>query len=244
MEAINMVIIIGSEETGGKILRLLSKANLKLNLKERDYLQELTEADLILESSLEDFESRKDILRRCGEKASPNAILATTSPKGITELAAATRRPQNFLGLNFVFNPFQEEKCLVQIVRGLETSEEIIGSCQNLAEKVGAETVVVEDSPGLILDRVMASVINEAANMYAAKIATVEDIDRITKLCLNWPMGPFEFADAIGIDKVLATLETLSQEIGPQFMPCRLIKQMVAIGKLGRKTGKGFYTYS
>ena len=242
MEGINKIVIIGAGERVTKIGELFSKAGLKVVLGKESYSEELDDADLILEALIGDIKPRKEVLYKSGEKTPPDAILATTAPWGITEIAAATRRPERVIGLNFTFNPFQE-KCLVQMVKGLETSEETIEVCRNLAEKVGTVAVVVEDSPGLILDHVIASVINEAATMYVTKVATIEDIDRITKLCLNWPMGPFEFADVIGIDNVLVTLEVLSRQEGAQFLPCRLLRQMVASGRLGKKTRKGFYTY-
>jgi 3-hydroxybutyryl-CoA dehydrogenase len=241
MEGINKVVILGAEE-GTKIASLLSKSGLKVILSEEVYPKELADTDLVLEA-LPGLELKKEVLRKCDESAPLNAILATTASWGITKIAAVTKRPERVIGLNFTFNPFQES-CLAQIVRGLETSEETVEACRSLVEKTGAVPVAVEDSPGLILDRVMASVINEAAIMYATKVATIEDIDRTTKSCLNWPMGPFEFADTIGIDNVLTTLEVLSQEEGPQFLPCRLLRQMVAIGRLGKKTGRGFYAYS
>lgn len=242
MEGIDRLVIIGADEIGAKIERLFLKAGLKVSLKKEDCLQELADADVFLEALSGDVEPRKEVLRKCDESASPNAILATTASWGITEIAMASRRPERVVGVNFTFNPSQEG-CLVQIVKGLETSEKSLQTCRRLAEETGAVVVVVEDSPGLILDRVMAAMINEAATMHVTKAAMIDDIDRVTKSCLNWPMGPFEFADTIGIDKVLATLEILSQQEGPQFLPSRLLRQMVAAGQLGKKTGKGFYTY-
>ena len=245
MEKISKIIILGSGEVAGKMRGLFSKAGLEVVMSspKEDYVKELVDADLVLDALPGDMESKKEVLRKCGEKAPAKAILATTASSGITELAAATKRPQKTIGLHFTFNP-TEGKCLVEIIKQLETSEEIIQACKSLAEKVGATAVEVEDSPGLILDRAMASVINEAATMYASKIATVEDIDKVTRLCLNWPMGPFEFADTIGIDKVVATLESLSRQKGPQYLPCRVLTQMVALGRLGKKTGKGFYQHT
>jgi len=244
MEGINKVVILGGGETGKRIRDLFFKAGLKVVMPdlETDYLKELADADIVLEALRGDVESRKETLRRCDEKAPPKTIFATAASWGITEMAAATKRPEKTLGLNFTFN-LVEGKCLVQIVKQLETSEETVQACKSLIEKVGATAVEVEDSPGFILDRVMASMINEAATMYASRIATMEDMDKVAKLCLNWPMGPFEFADTIGIDNVVATLETLSQQKGSQYIPCRLLRQMVALGRLGKKTGKGFYQY-
>ena len=236
---INNIVITGTGELAERIEKLFSKAG--LNVSRSNY--NFSNADMVIEVFPEDIETKKRAFHRGEKQAQEKAIFATTASFGVTEIAAATRRAQRLVGLNFTFNPFQE-KCLIQIVRGLETSEETIQSCRSLVEGIGATAVEVEDSPGLILDRVMASIVNEAATIYASRMATIEDIDRITKLCLNWPMGPFEFADTIGIDNVLTTLEVLSQRKGPQFLPCRLLEQMVAMGQLGKKTGKGFYSYS
>jgi len=244
MEEINKVIILGGGELG-KIRDLFSQAGLKVVMLDltTDYAKELADADLVLEALPGDIESRKGALRKCDEKAPPKSILATTASSQITEMAATTKRAQKFIGLNFTANPF-ERKYLVQITRGLETSEETVQTCKGLVERIGATGVELEDSPGLILDRVIVTMINEAATIYMSKLASVEDIDKITKLCLNWPMGPFEFADTLGIDNVVATLEILSQQLGQQYLPCRLLRHMVAAGRLGKKTGRGFYTYS
>ncbi len=243
MSEINKVGIIGSGEIATRIEKILSKAGIKVILAKGGWTEKLAGADLIIEALLGDVEPRKAALSECDKEAPPNTILATTASWGITEIAAGTKRVDRVIGLNFTFNPV-EEKCLVQIAKTFETSEETAQTCKSLVEKTGARVVEVEDSPGLILDRVMASIINEAATMYASKIASIEDIDKAVKLCLNWAMGPFEFADAIGIDNVVATLEVLSQRKGPQYLPSRVLTQMVALGRLGKKTGKGFHTYS
>ncbi|MFC1981717.1 3-hydroxyacyl-CoA dehydrogenase family protein [Chloroflexota bacterium] len=242
MGGINKIGIIGANEIATKIEELLSKAGLEVVLEEKCYTEELSDADVIIEALPAGLQSRKEILRTCGEQTPSHVLLATTALGGITEIAAVAGRPDRTAGLNFTFNPF-EEKCLIQIVRGLETSAETIEACQSLADKTGATSIIVEDVSGLILERTMASVINEATTMYLAKVSTIEGIDNVTKLCLNWPMGPFEFADYIGIDNVLATLEAAAQD-GSQYLPCRLLRQMAVTGRLGRKTGKGFYTYS
>ncbi len=234
---VNKVVIVGTDEIGPKIRDLFSKAGLEVVLAKRGSVKELSDADMVVEVM-----PRKEALRKCEVRLSPTTILATTAPGGVTEIASVMTNRERVIGLNFIFNPL-EEKCLVQIVKGLETSEEVVKTCQSLVEKAGATAVTVDDVPGLIVNRTLASVINEAATMYLAKVATIEDIDKTCKLCLNWPMGPFEFADYIGIDKVLATLEAASQ-YGMQYLPCRLLRQMVAAGQLGKKTGKGFYTYS
>ena len=244
MEVISKIVILSDKEETGNIQNLFSRAGLKVIVLDAkgNYTKELADADLVLEDLSKDMKGKKKVLRECDKVAPPKTVLATTASSGITELASATRRAQRFAGLNFIFNP-SEEKCLAQITKGWQSSEETIQLCKALAEKVGAVAVELEESPGLILDRVLATVINEAAIMKTSKVASVEDIDKITKLCLNWPMGPFEFADTIGIDKVVATLEILSQELGQQYLPCRLLRQMVAAGQLGKETGKGFYSY-
>ena len=244
MEKISKIIILGKGEAEEKIRNLFSQAGLKVVMlaPKDDYVKELADADLVLDALSQDMESRKEALRKCDEKAPAKTVLATTASSGITELAAATKRPQKFIGLNFTSNPFKD-KYLVQLTKGLETSEETLRTCRELVEKTGTTSVELEDSPGLILNRVITTVINEAATMYMSKLASVEDIDKMTKLCLNWPMWPFEFADTLGIDNVVATLEVLSQQSGQQYLPCRLLRHMVAAGQLGKKTGKGFYTY-
>ncbi len=241
MKEINNVGIIGTGDTATKLEKLLSKAGIKVIL-EKGWTEKLSGADLIIEALPGDIEPRKEALSKCDKEAPPGTVLATTASWGITEIAGVTKRVDRVIGLNFTFNPV-EEKCLVQVVKTPATSAETVQTCKSLVAKTGAKAVEVEDSPGLILDRVMAAVINEAATMFASKVATIEDIDKAAKLCLNWRMGPFEFADTIGIDNVVATLETLSQRKGPQYIPSRILKQMVALGKLGKKTGKGFYQY-
>jgi len=243
MKEINKICVIGAEDMRGKIGELFSAVGLESIMLNEDYCGEIVDADMVLECSLNSIELRKEASREWDRKAPPNTILATTAAWGITEIAAASQRPERVIGLNFVFNPF-DEKYLVQIVKGLDTSDETIKACQVLLEKIGAQAIIVEDSPGFVVDRVLASVINEAVRMYTTGVASIEDIDRISKLCLNWPMGPFELVDTIGIDKILATLEILQQFEGSRFLPCRLLREMVAMKKIGKKTGKGFYTYS
>ena len=239
MKNMEKIVIAGVGKTATKIEELLSRAGLKIVLWDDE---EMANADIILECLPCGTESRKEAFNEWDKKAPPDALLATAASGGVTEIAAAMGRPERVVGLNFVFNPL-EEKCLVQIVKGLDTSDETVEACRSLIEKTGATAIVVADAPGLVLDHVMASVINEAAIMFATGVATIEDIDKITRLCLNWPMGPFEFADTIGLDNVLASLESLSQLEGPRFLPCRLIRDMVTMRKLGKKTGRGFYTY-
>ena len=244
MESMKKVVIIGGQ-TAASIGELLASAGVQVAILDslEDKADELARADIIIEAVDGDGEMRKEVILRCDEVIPPETILATTASSAITETASLTGRPGKFIGLNFTFNPFQEG-CLVQITKGLETAAETLKACTDLLKGAGVTAVEVADQPGLVLDRVMASAINEAAIMQMTKVATVEDIDGVAKSCLNWPAGPFEFADIIGIDRVLSTLELLSHEAGPRFLPCRIFKQMVAAGRLGKKTGRGFYTYS
>lgn len=232
------VIIAGEGALADKIRELVTKSGLSAIMSNSNFAN----ADIVIEALPGSTADRKQILAIAGKQASAKAVVATASPAYITELAAVVKNPERFAGLHFTFNPLQS-KFVVQIVNCVETSKETIDLCKQFVEKIGGTAVAVDDSPGLILDRVMALLINEAATMYATRLASIEDIDRISRLCLNWPMGPFEFADAIGIDNVVATLDILSQS-GYQCAPCRLLKGMVAMGKFGKKTGKGFYTYN
>jgi 3-hydroxybutyryl-CoA dehydrogenase len=243
--AINKVLIVGEGELAEKIQGLLSKAGVTVVASDpnSDYSPQLADVDMVLEAAPEDVESKARIFRHCDGKAPQKAIFATTtSCLGVNELSAVTKRLDKFIGLHFNFNPL-EEKCLVEVVKGLMTSEETLQAAKELVEKAGAVAVEASDAPGFIVDKVLASVVNEAAYMYMIGIAGIEDIDKMMKVCANWPMGPFEYADAVGLDHIVATLELLSQKKGPQYLPCLLLKDKVAIGQLGKKTGMGFYSY-
>ncbi len=240
---INKVAILGDEGMGAKLKALFSKAGISVSLSDPkgDYSRDLADADLVLDAFSADPQAVKQVFRKCNEKAPQKAIFASTSPV-VTQIAAASGRPDRCLGVNFTANPF-DDKWLVEIAKGLETSAESVAAVKNLAKKAGAAAVEMEDGASFILDRVIAQLVNEASYMYTARLATVEDIDGLMKNCANWPMGPFEFADTVGVDKVVATLETLAQHIGPQFIPCPLLKKMVAAGRLGKKSGRGFYVH-
>jgi 3-hydroxybutyryl-CoA dehydrogenase len=243
---INTVSIIGEGELADKLKELLSKANLKVfiaNLKE-DYAKQVGESDLVLEVAPEDLAAKKKIFKSCEAKCRKETILATTtSNPWVTQLATAIRRPEKVIGLNFTKNPF-EDKYLVQVVKGLQTSDETVRAVMELLETVGITAVKLEENPGFILDRVIASIVNEAAVMYSSKLATKEDIDNMMKVCVNWPMGPFEFADNMGVDRVVEILDSMSQQLGPKYQPCFLLRRMVDAGWLGKKTGRGFHLYS
>jgi len=243
---IRTIIIIGETEFKTKLQELFSKAGFKVIMSDlnQDYDKQASEADLVLETVSEDIVLKEEVFKRCDAKCPEQAILATTTAKPwVTQIAEVTRRPEKVVGLNFTKNPF-DEKYLVQIIRGLQTSDDTVQVSKELLEQVGVTAVKIGETPGYILDRVIASVVNEAALMYTTKLATVEDIDKMMKICTNWPMGPFEFADTIGVDKVVEILESLSQQLGPRYLPCFLLRKMVNAGWLGKKTKRGFYIYS
>ena len=238
MESAN-IVIAGTGDPSEKIKSILTRSVSNVKVSVSDF----KDADIVIENLDAEIDTRKNVIRLAEQGAKADAIIATTSPFGITKLAASLTKPERFIGLNFTFNPFQD-RCLVQIVRGLVTSQEKIEICKKFLEGAGTTVICTEDAPGLVLDRVMALVINEAANMHSTGVASVEDIDKITRLCLNWPVGPFEFADIIGLDNILLTLATIFHRGEQRFAPCRLIEDMVTMGKLGKKSGQGFYNYS
>lgn len=243
---VRMVGIIGEGGLKVWLPELLSKADFKVITSDlsEDYANRASDVDLVLEVGAEDFALKKKVFENCDSKCRRETILATTTDKPwITKLAAATKRPNKVIGLNFTKNPF-EERYLAQIVKGLQTSEDTVQASGELLGKVGIAVAKLEETPGFILDRVIASIVNEAAVMYSSKLATLEDIDRMMKVCVNWPMGPFEFADTIGVDRVVEVLESLSQQLGPKYLANFLLRKMVDAGWLGKKTGRGFYVYS
>jgi len=243
---IGTVSIIGEGELADKLKELLNKADLKVfvaNLKE-DYAKQVSESDLVLEVAPEDLPAKKKIFKSCDAKCRKETIIATTSSNPwVTQLAVATKRPAKVVGLNFTKNPL-EEKYLVQVVKGLQTSDETVQAVKDFLTKAGITAVKLEETQGFILDRVIASIVNEAAVMYSSKLATKEDIDNMMKVCVNWPMGPFEFADSMGIDRVVEILDEMTQQLGPKYQPCFLLRRMVDAGWLGKKTGRGFHIYS
>ena len=233
--------------------RLVSKA--KLSAGERDIalarLRGATEysalriCDLIIEAASENEALKLKILQQEIEpRARGNAIVATnTSSISITKLAAASMRPERFVGLHF-FNPVPL-MALVEVVRGRQTDDATVKAAIAFAKRLGKTPVVVEDSPGFVVNRLLCPMLNEAVLAYGERIASAADIDEAMKLGCNHPIGPLALADLIGLDVLLAVMEVFHREFrDPKYRPVPLLKEMVAEGRLGRKSGRGFYTYN
>ncbi len=199
---------------------------------------------LVIEAVFEDFETKAALLRELDSVCPPETILASnTSTLPITELAAVTRRPELVVGMHF-FNPVYAMR-LVEVIKGYRTADETVATAVGVTKELGKTPVVVKDSPGFVANRLLAPLINEAAFMLTEGIASMEDIDTIMKLGANHPMGPLELADLIGLDVCLHEIETLYRTLGDsKYRPALLLKQLVAAGHLGRKTGRGFYPYN
>ncbi len=200
-------------------------------------------ADFIIEAIPENFELKKKVFKEIDENAPDDAILASnTSSISITKLAAQTNRSEKFIGMHF-FNPVPVMK-LVEVINGLETSEETTQTVMDLAEKLGKVPVSAEDSPGFVSNRVLMPMINEAIFCVYEGVAEPEDIDQVMKLGMAHPMGPLRLADFIGLDVCLDILNVLYDGFkDPKYRPCPLLVKMVDAGKLGDKTGEGFFTY-
>ena len=203
----------------------------------------LRACDLVIEAATENEGLKLKILKQLDELAPAQAIVATTTSSiSITKLAAATKRAQRFVGLHF-FNPVPV-MALVEVVRGVQTDDATVDAAVALAKRLGKTPIVVKNSPGFVVNRLLVPMLNEAVFAYAEGIASPSDIDEGMKLGCNHPIGPLALCDLIGLDVVLAVMEVLYQDFNdPKYRPAPLLKEMVAAGRLGRKSGRGFHTY-
>ncbi len=223
---------LGEEEKEGVLSRIRTAVN----------LSDCRDADLVIEAVAEKEEIKKGIFRELDALCPAESIFATnTSSIPVTRLAAVTGRRERFAGMHFM-NPAYVMK-LVEVVKGLRTSGETVEALVAVAERMGKTPVVVNDSPGFVISRVLMTMINDAIYCLEEGIASRQGIDTIMKLGAHHPMGPLELADLMGLDICLEILGVLHADLGEKYRPCPLLKTMVAAGKLGRKSGEGFYEY-
>jgi 3-hydroxybutyryl-CoA dehydrogenase len=241
----------GVERIGAALAKLVEKGKmtagdrsaLLARIKSAERLEDCSRAQLLVEAIVENGQVKKDLFRRADALLEPDAILASnTSSISITALAAATRRPERFIGIHFMNPPPVMQ--LIEIIRGLQTSDGTYRAVTELAKRFGKTTVTSKDRPGFIVNRILIPLLNEACFALEEGLATAEDIDTGVKLGLNHPMGPLTLADFIGLDTCLSIAEVLHRELGDdKYRPAPVLRQYVAAGWLGRKTGRGFYAY-
>jgi 3-hydroxybutyryl-CoA dehydrogenase len=228
----------------GKITREQAEAVLSRIKVTTDLAAAVKEADFVIEAVFENLDLKKKVFREVDELAPPHAIIVSnTSTLSITALASATKRPEKVAGMHF-FNPAQVMR-LVEVIRGLQTSDETVEVVKGFAQKLGKTPIIVnKDVPGFVANRIGFAAILEAIRLYEEGVASAQDIDTAMKLGYNWPMGPLELADLIGLDVLLDANESIYAETRDQkYNPPVILRQMVRAGWLGRKAKRGFYTY-
>ena len=241
----------GVATVAGSLDRLIKKEKISAadkdatlaRIKTSTSYEDLKAAQLVIEAATENYELKLKILKQADALLPPEVIVASnTSSISITKLAAATSRPDRFIGMHF-FNPVPM-MALVEIIRGLQTSDATHDDVKTLALALGKSPITVKNAPGFVVNRILVPMINEAFFVLAEGTATAEDIDEGMKLGCNQPIGPLALADMIGLDVCLAVMDVYLTEFGDsKYRPCPLLKEMVAAGRLGRKTKQGVYTY-
>ena len=220
------------------------KSSILARIRPVTELKDLAAADFVIEAVVEDVEAKLQLFHELDEICKPEAILASnTSSISITRLGSATRRPEKVIGMHFM-NPVPVMP-LVEVIRGQATTDQTLRTVVQLARQLGKTPVEVNDYPGFVSNRVLMPMINEAIFAVYEGVASAEAIDQVMKLGMNHPMGPLTLADFIGLDVCLAIMNVLQDGFGDtKYRPCPLLKRMVAAGWLGRKTGRGFFTYA
>lgn len=209
---------------------------------EMDFETAVKEADLVIEAVLERMDIKVDVFTKLDRMCKEETIFATnTSTMSPTEIGAHTSRPDKVVAMHF-FNPVHKMK-LIEVIRGLETSDETYKYIEKISKQMKKETVEVNEFPGFVTSRMNCLIGNEAMNMLMEGVASAEDIDKAMKLGLNHPMGPLELADLVGLDTRLRNMEYLYQTLGEKYRPCPLLVKYVKAGRLGKKSGSGFYEY-
>ena len=245
------VVMRGLATISGSLDRLVKKEKISaedkdaalLRVKGSTVYDDLKTCDLVIEAATENLELKLKIIRQIDGVAKPTALLASnTSSISITTLAAVTSRPAQFLGMHF-FNPVPL-MTLVELIRGLQTSDAAVAAGTEFAKRLGKEPIVVKNSPGFVVNRLLCPMLNEAIFTLQEGLASAEDIDNGMKLGCNHPIGPLALTDMVGLDVLLAVMNVFYADFNdPKYRPAPLLKEMVAAGYLGRKSGRGFYSY-